>query len=142
MTPPTDDMLLVTRLDELVEVVQALDATAYVRFSAGPDVDRGNPSVDGESGATLPGLSVNRLTPEPWWARPAREWMARQVCQYAHLGGGERYAWVLTGTEVGRGPDSEPLVDDVVPVARLAQTALDEATDVYHRAMEPGQMPG
>ncbi|MFC8192979.1 DUF6098 family protein [Cellulomonas sp. NPDC057328] len=142
MTPPTDDMLLVTRLDELVEVVQALGGTAYVRFSAGPDTDRGNPSTDGESGATLPGLSVNRLTPEPWWERPPGEWMARQVCQYAHLGGGERYAWVLTGREVGRGPDSEPLVADVVPVARLAQTALDEATDVYQRAMDPGNMPG
>jgi hypothetical protein len=133
-------VLLVDRLDELVELM-AVTGTVYVRFSGGPQADDEGVSVDGESGAVLPGLSVNRLDPEPWWTGPVRAWVARQLCQYAHLADEERYAWVLTGTEVGRGPDSEPLVAEVVPVARVSGRLLAEAVDVYHRAMQPGRMP-
>jgi len=134
-------MTRVERLDELVELVHAA-GPAYVRFSAGPEADAAGTSRDGESGAELPGLSVNRLQPEPWWDRPARVWIARQLVQYAHLGAREeRVAWVLTGREVGRGPDSEPLVADVVPVALLAGTVLDEAVTVYREALSPGRVP-
>ncbi|VTR77453.1 DUF6098 family protein [Cellulomonas hominis] len=136
------DLALVQRLDELVELVEVLGTTAYVRVSAGPEADAGSPSTDGESGATLPGLSVNRLSPEPWWQRPVRQWVARQICQYVHLAGGERYPWVLTGREVGRGPDSEPLVTDVHPVARLAPPLVEEAVREYHAALDAGRMPG
>ena len=133
-------MALVDRLDELVELVGAA-GPLYVRFSAGPDADAHGTSRDGESGATLPGLSVNRLQPEPWWDRPPRVWIARQLAQYAHLARGDRIAWVLTGHEVGRGPDSEPLVADVVPVAQLAGTVLEEAVAVYRDALSPGRLP-
>lgn len=136
------DLVLLHRLDELVELLDLLGATAYVRVSAGPAADAAGPSVDGESGATLPGLSVNRLSPEPWWDRPARQWVARQVCQYGHLAGGDRYPWVLTGRETGRGPDREPLVVDVHPVARLTPGLVEEAVREYRAAFDPGQMPG
>jgi hypothetical protein len=139
--PLPDGMALVERLDDLEQLVGAA-GQVYVRFSAGPEADASGTSRDGESGALLPGLSVNRLQPEPWWDRPAGVWIARQLMQYAHLGAsGERFAWVLTGREVGRGPDSEPLVTDVVPVAVLAGTVLDEAVTVYREALSPGRLP-
>jgi hypothetical protein len=125
------DLVLLHRLDELVELLDLLGAA-----------DAAGPSVDGESGATLPGLSVNRLSPEPWWDRPARQWVARQVCQYGHLAGGDRYPGVLTGREAGRGPDREPLVVDVHPVARLTPGLVEEAVREYRAAFDPGQMPG
>ncbi len=62
--------------------------------------------------------------------------------QYAHLARDGRFAWVLTGREVGRGPDSEPLLADVVPVARLGEALLEEADAVYRTAFTPGRMPG
>lgn len=139
--PQASGVALVERLDELTELVMLADPL-YVRFSAGPEVDAGSSSRDGESGAVLPGLSVNRLRPEPWWDRPARVWVARQLAQYAHVGARDgRYPWVLTGREVGRGPDSEPLVADVVPVAILAGAVVDEALAVYEAALTPGRLP-
>lgn len=135
------DMIMVHRIDELVELVDDL-GVVYLRFSAGPAADAVGQSIDGESGVPLPGLSVNRLTPEPWWPRQTREWLARQICQYAHLAAGDRYAWVLTGAETGRGPDSEPLVDEIIPVAVLDRAVLDEAVTVYREAFVPGRIPG
>lgn len=135
------DMIMVHRIDELVELVDDL-GLVYLRFSAGPVADAIGRSTDGASGVPLPGLSVNRLTPEPWWPRPTREWLARQICQYTHLAGGDRYAWVLTGAEAGRGPDGEPLVDEIVPVAVLDRTVLDEAVAIYREAFAPGRTPG
>lgn len=99
----------------LVEVVRPL----YVRFSGGPEQDVESVSRDHESGCLLPGLSVNPLTPEPWWDRPVEHWVARQLCQYAHLMTPERFPWLLTGEVAGRGPDSEPLLVEVVPAASL-----------------------
>jgi hypothetical protein len=137
---PPAEMALVTSLDELAELVGHL-GTAYVRFSDGPDADEDGTSTDGESGEVLPGLSVNPLTPEPWWHRPVRHWLARQVRQYAHLAGDGRIAWVLTGPVVGRGPDCEPLVSPFHPVAVLDGEALEEAAAVYHSAFGAGRRP-
>ena len=136
-----DGMVLVDGVDELADLLGALGAPAFIRFSAGPDADADHPSEDGETGIPLPGLSVNTLDPEPWWDRPAREWLARRVCQYAHLADDERFAWVLTGRVVGRGPDNEPLVVDVVPVARLGGRLLDEARRIYRTSLRPGRLP-
>jgi hypothetical protein len=36
-------------------------------------------------------------------------------------------AWVLAGRIVERGPDNEPLVVDIEPVARLRSSVLEEA---------------
>lgn len=120
---------------ELVEVI----SPAYVRFSAGPAADRSTVSRDHESGCLLPGLSVNPLTPEPWWDRPLEHWLARQLCQYAHLMTPERYPWVLTGEVAGRGPDCEPLLVRSTPLARVSRSVVDEATETYAREFDRGE---
>ena len=131
------------RLETITEIVDLLkvEPVLYVRFSAGPQADAGIQSRDGESGCLLPGLSVNRLAPEPWWTRPVAEWVARQLCQYEHLAQDSQFPWVLTGAEVGRGPDSEPLVVRARPVAVVAPGVLDEAREIYHRGFAAGQLP-
>ena len=128
-------------LGDLAAAVQRY-GQAYVRYSEGPDDDR-DPSVDTESGLTLPGLSVNPLHPEPWWTRPFEDWLARQVCQYRELQekNPDRFAWVLCGTEVGRGPDCEPLLREVIPIARLDDALLDEAVSRYETRFRAGHGP-
>ncbi|PPG38752.1 DUF6098 family protein [Pseudoclavibacter sp. RFBA6] len=137
-------------MDELpvlnaLSALRALVATRpglHVRYSEGPAKDAEQRSLDTESGLQLPGLSVNPLDPEPWWTRPIDDWLARQLCQYEHLAASnpDRYAWVLRGRHVGRGPDCEPLLDGIEPVARLAPCLLEEARHRYemHFAAEQG----
>lgn len=119
---------------ELVAVVRPL----YVRFSGGPDQDRSTVSRDHESGCLLPGLSVNPMNPEPWWDRPVEHWVARQLCQYAHLLTPERYPWLLTGEIAGRGPDCEPLLVDVVPAASIEPQVVEEAGRLYREVFAAG----
>jgi hypothetical protein len=105
----------------------------FVRYSAGYAADLEYGSYDAESGLSLPGLAAHPLDPEPWWNRPAEEWLARQLYRYRRLGelADSRFAWVLRGHVVGRGPDGEPLMDDIEVVARLADCLLDEAARLY-----------
>lgn len=124
-------------LDELAALAVSR-APLYVRFSAGPDADAAETSRDHESGCRLPGLSVNPLRPEPWFDRPVLHWVARQLVQYSHLDEPGRFAWVLAGREVGRGPDCEPLLDDVDPVVRVPAAVVDEARTVYERVFAAG----
>jgi len=126
-------------LEALVQQVGRL----YVRYSEGPERDAGESSVDTESGLTMPGLSVNPLRPEAWWTRPLRDWLARQVCQYRelHEKNPDRFAWVLTGRETGRGPDCEPLLTETTPIARLDDELLEEALEVYRSRFEAGRGP-
>ena len=42
--------------------------------------------------------------------------------------------WVLEGGEVARGPDNEPLVELIRPVAWVADEVVDEATRVVRAA--------
>jgi low affinity Fe/Cu permease len=87
-------MPVVDHFDELSRLVDRGDVL-YLRYSKGPAADaQDGPSRDYESGVDLPGLSVTTLSPEPWWNRPASDWVARRVCKYAELGGGERPAAV------------------------------------------------
>lgn len=131
---------VIGRLDELAEIVHA-DGDKYLRYSNGPDADAHKTSRDYESGLELPGLSVVLLTPPHWWRRPDVDWLARQICKYAHLGqdGAERCAWILTGREVARGPDHEPLVADPQPLAMLSESLLDQAREHYHERFEVGR---
>lgn len=131
----------ITALAELIDVVRSHERV-YVRYSEGPERDRDS-SVDTESGLTLPGLSVNPLHPEEWWTRPLEDWLARQVCQYRELQekNPDRFAWVLTGVEVGRGPDCEPLLREVSPIARLDDQLLEEADRRYKARFRAGQGP-
>ncbi len=140
-TPAIADDQVIGTLGELSALVQVQDAV-YLRYSCGYEADRDSTSEDGESGLALPGLSVNPLTPEQWWTRPVEDWLARQICQYLHLAKEEdRYPWVLTGTCVGRGPDCEPLLTDVVPLGRLHEELLQEAERLYGERFDTGKRP-
>jgi hypothetical protein len=127
-------------LGEVVDVVRAHD-TMYLRYSQGPEEDlSGGSSRDYEADVDLPGLSVTVATPEPWWPRPIEEWVARRLCKYADLGtAASRIPWLLTGRPVGNGPDHEPLVDQVRPVARVGDEAIREAVRLYHERFNPGE---
>jgi hypothetical protein len=125
---------------ELVEFVAARD-DVLLRYSKGPgeDADTG-PSRDYEADVDLPGLSATTVVPEPWWPRPAEDWIARRVCKYAELGEDEdRFPWLLTGEIAGWGPDHEPLVVEVQPLARVSQEALDEAQQLYQERFKVGK---
>lgn len=128
-------------LRDLEQLVQEREPV-YLRYSKGYEADANSQSRDTESGLSLPGLSVNPLTPEPWWTRPLTDWIARQICQYKHLHEKkDRHAWVLTGNCIGRGPDCEPLLTDVEPLGRLADALLKEAENVYEERFDAGQGP-
>nr|WP_225311687.1 DUF6098 family protein [Microbispora cellulosiformans] len=127
-------------LDELTELVERRPGL-YLRYSKGPDADEGRPSVDYESGLELPGLSVTVLDAEHWWTRSTHDWLARQMCKYTHLADQdeERHAWVLTGRVAGRGPDHEPLIDHVEPVAWIDDSVVEQARDHYEKAFDAGR---
>jgi hypothetical protein len=122
-------------LHTLAELALLVASTpnVHIRYSRGFAHDAESGSIDTESGLELPGLSVNPLTPEAWWSRPRIDWLARQLCQYKHLQdrNPDRHAWVLRGRTIARGPDCEPLLVDVEPLARLDTTVLKEAELLY-----------
>lgn len=127
-------MPVVRDLDALVELTRWRPGL-YLRQSKGPDTDMaiGKVSVDHESGVQMPGLSVTTIDPEPWWTRSSADWLARRICKYANLSDVEgRHPWLLAGHVVGHGPDHEPLVTDVEPVAWLDSALVDEARQHYH----------
>ncbi|MFF0492715.1 DUF6098 family protein [Nocardia sp. NPDC003482] len=133
------ELPVVETLDELTDLIT--HNPLYLRYSHGPEADaEAGPSRDYEAEVTLPGLSVTTLVPEPWWPRPAREWVARRLCKYSELGAERgRFAWLLTGHEVGRGPDHEPVVTAITPVARISDTVIDEAQKLYHDRFQVGR---
>jgi hypothetical protein len=132
-----EDLPTVTGLDELARLFAAEGGEdLYVRWSRGPRTDIGTgdtpeSSRDGLTGIALPGLSANSLRTESWWRdRSIPLWLARRLYDYEHLrdlrGPGVR-PWVLRGREIARGPDNEPLVVDVEPLAWVADEVLTEA---------------
>jgi hypothetical protein len=136
----TNDMPTIDDLREVVELVEQI-ANVFVRYSHGPAVDAAETSRDYESGVDMPGLSVTTVAPEPWWPRPAIDWVARRVCKYADLAqaDGERRPWLLSGDAVGYGPDHEPLVTAVQPVAWIGRRALAQALEVYRQRFDVGR---
>lgn len=132
----------ITSLTELERLVSEVSGV-HVRYSEGPDADRDRHSIDTESGLELPGLSVNPLDVEPWWTRPRRDWLSRQLCQYRHLSekNPKRRAWLLRGQTVARGPDNEPLLADVHPIAFLSESVMDEAEQHYRTHFDAGRGP-
>lgn len=131
----TQRLRTLRRLSELAELCRQWDGPdgLYVRWS--PDCDRDREaegSIDELTGVALPGLSANGLAVEPWWQdRPLEVWLARRLYDYRHLvelrGEGTR-PWILTGHEVGRGPDNEPLLSRSEVVAAVDAALIDEAT--------------
>ena len=132
------------RLTEIEDILTS-EPGLYVRFSDGFAADLECGSVDQETGLELPGLPARPLDPEPWWTRPVRDWVARQLALNRGDGSGragssgdKRFGWLLRGTVTGRGPDGEPLVADVEVVGRLADCLLDEAQHVYRERFLSG----
>jgi hypothetical protein len=134
-----DDLPTIQTLDELADVVER-HPDVCIRYSKGPEHDRGEPSVDYESGLSLPGLSANPLRPEPWWKRDTRDWLARQICHYAKLGSEPgRHAWLIEGDVAACGPDREPLLQSWRAVAWLSEEVVDEARQRYREHFDAGQ---
>lgn len=127
----------------LADVVDAVldHGTVYLRYSQGPEEDLTHRSSrDYEADVDLPGLSVTVASPEPWWPRPVEDWVARRLCKYAELGAANgRFPWLLTGRIVGNGPDHEPLVDQVRPIARISDAAVQQAVRTYHERFRAGE---
>lgn len=130
---------LVTSLDE-VDALLHEHPDLLVRYSLGPEHDRNEQSIDYESGLQLPGLSCNPLRVESWWARPRLDWIARKLCNYAHLQREhpERCGWLLAGHVVAYGPDNEPIVDDWREIAILDPEVLDAAERRYGERFDVG----
>jgi hypothetical protein len=135
----------ISTLDDLADLVERDGDDLYVRWSLGPDTDLEGSSPatsrDALTGIELPGMSANSLRVERWWGeRPLRLWVARRLYDYRHLrdlrGPGVR-AWILRGRECSRGPDNEPLVQDVVPVAWVDDAALEECARLVEEQRSP-----
>jgi hypothetical protein len=127
-----EDLPTYTSLQQLVVLIERGEPV-FVRWSRGPQVDLkdNRASKDKLTGTELPGLSANPLRKEEWWQdRPTLLWVARRLYDYSHLREGvadEVQPWVLTGEETSRGPDNEPLVRNVRPVAWIAESVIAEA---------------
>ncbi|MER7695880.1 MULTISPECIES: DUF6098 family protein [unclassified Streptomyces] len=133
-------MTVFATLDAVAELIMSRDGL-YVRWSRGPGRDLETVSSRDElTGVPLPGLSANALDVEDWWGnRSVRTWAARRLYDYSHLPrvkGSEARPWVLHGTEVGRGPDNEPLVRQIEPLGWIAPPVIAQANDVI------GHQPG
>ncbi|GAA4420386.1 DUF6098 family protein [Actinokineospora soli] len=131
-------MLNLVTLGELVELCLS-GPELYLRYSPGPEADALHPSTDHESGLLMPGVSANPLTPPPWWTLPADDWIARRVCQYLRETEEGARPWVLHGRVVDHGPDNEPLLVDIIPVAWLDRRLLAESHDRYRTRMRAGK---
>lgn len=138
---PDRELPTVDDLAGVVDLVRQHGRDLYLRYSGGPGRDaQSGTSRDYEAGVELPGLSVTDIAPEEWWSRPVEDWVARRICKYLELGEeGDRYPWLLTARLTGHGPDHEPVVDHVVPVARIGQAALDEAKQLYGERFDVGE---
>ncbi|QBE48224.1 DUF6098 family protein [Leucobacter triazinivorans] len=124
-------------LDQLEGTLRRYPAL-HLRTSDGPVADALHPPVDPETGLGLPGLPGRPLAPEDWWYRPVADWIARQLRRARPTPRDPvRFAWVLTGSVTARGPEGEPLLADVVPVARLSEAVLDEAEERYRNRFPP-----
>lgn len=133
------EMGVLTNLAELVDLLSATDGEVYLRYSPGPVADAAHPSKDHESGLLMPGLSVNPLRPPAWWTLPVEDWLARRVCQYLRELAEDARPWVLTGRPVDLGPDNEPLLNDVVPIAWVSSELVTEAHQRYRARLDAGR---
>jgi hypothetical protein len=86
----------------------------YVRYTPDLDADlKYETSTNHQNGDLLAGLSVNP---------------ANQLTEYVYCSTSNTICYLLTGREVGRGPDNEPLLKGISPVAIVDY-------DVIHAAL-------
>lgn len=130
-------MFTVRRLGELAELVRA-GLAPYLRYSPGPESDALHPSVDHESGLAMPGISVNPLPAPGWWTLPLEDWLARRVCQYLRELREGAFPWIVAGRSVDVGPDNEPLLVDLRPVAWVSAQVVEEARERYYARLRTG----
>jgi hypothetical protein len=122
-----DELPVLSSLADLADLVRRHGQDVYVRWSRGPGVDRGSQSRDDLTGVPLPGLSASAMAVEEWWdGRSLELWVARRLYDYRHLRE-RRHArpWLMIGTEVGRGPDNEPLVRCDRPLAWISTDVIE-----------------
>lgn len=131
------DMFTVYSLRQLDELT-SLGMTPYLRYSPGPEADAAHPSTDHESGLLMPGIAVNPLASPGWWSLPQEDWLARRICQYLREEREGARPWLLSGRQVDFGPDNEPLLVDVEPVAWVDRALVDEAYERYHTRLDAG----
>lgn len=72
---------------------------------------------------------------------PARDWLARQICNYVHLADHDetRHGWVLSGRTTARGPDNEPLLRPARVIALLDDSLVEDARARYHERFDVGR---
>lgn len=111
-------MKSVTSLDELATL--ATTATIYVRWEVRGQagIKRGY-SINHVTGAREDGISANALMLDN------AEWLATSVLEYRGVCG--LNGWVITGDEIGRGSDNEPLLANVTVLAKIGDTLVAEA---------------
>jgi len=99
---------------QTIEQIKNTTGRIYVRWSNSitADIKRGYSLRCGNQEEA--GLSVVEIDPE--WA----DWrILRKVTEYQFTGAS--HCWLVTGDEVGRGGDDEPLLDNVQLVGEIAQ---------------------
>lgn len=135
-----DRLPTVESLDDIVGLAES-GVEVFVRYSEDPWQDTTSVSYDYEADVELPGVSATVVRPEPWWTRPAIDWVARRICKYLDLAEKDRSRrpWLLTGRVVGNGPDHEPLVADIAPIAWIGETALKQAKALYLNRFRVGR---
>ncbi|MTD14931.1 hypothetical protein GIS00_13375 [Nakamurella sp. YIM 132087] len=88
--------------------------------------------LDPQTGVPLPGLPAVSLSVEPWWGRRSVElWVARKLHTAVAARRPGAALWVISGAEVGRGPDNDSLVVDCTPVARLGSRLIASAGRIW-----------
>ncbi|MEU6896136.1 DUF6098 family protein [Streptomyces sp. NPDC046557] len=137
----SEDLPVLYDLDDVVGWIRQ-GPDLYVRWSRGPAVDLvESSSTDDLTGVPLPGLSASPLDVASWWEdRPLRTWAARRLydyCHLPHLRGPDVRPWLLRGSECDRGPDNEPLVCSVQPLAWIDKKVIDQA--VREIEEQPGE---
>lgn len=120
-------------LETLSAVVEACSShdDIYLRFSYAPDDRDATGRRERESGYLLPGVPAWPLCPEAWWGAGSRTWIARQLTRRAHLVSGGVEPWLVSGEVRGRGPDCEPLIAGLTPLALVSHKVLVEADESY-----------
>lgn len=104
-------------------MARAQTETLYVRWETdGKKGMRRGYSINHVSGAREAGVSANSLMTN------SLEWLAVSVLEYHGVCG--LYGWIVTGEEVGRGGDNEPLLAKVRVVAPVTDAMVEEATAI------------